>query len=92
MPSPHARTPPSPAADAADALGPPPLAPARAADAALVLLQRLLRGRAVQAELLAGLAARFALVQELRVGAEGRAGEQPQGGWMGGERRPGAQH
>ena len=45
------------------------------AQAAITLLQRLLRGRAAQAELLAGLAARAALVAELRVGLEA-----PQGG------------
>lgn len=65
----------APPSDAVDLLGAPPLAASRAADAALVLLQRLLWGRAAQVELLSGLGARYALVQELRIGLEGRACE-----------------
>lgn len=54
----------------------PPLADATGQHAALVLLQRLLRGRAVQNEMYAGKAAKLQLVRELRLGLEGTAGEQ----------------
>lgn len=53
----------------------PPLADATGQHAALVLLQRLLRGRAVQNEMFAGKAAQLQLVRELRLGLEGTAGE-----------------
>ena len=52
----------------------PPLAQARRAEAALVLLQALLRGRAEQVELLAGLADNSALIQQLRLRPEGGTG------------------
>ncbi|KAF6260038.1 solute carrier, TRAMD3 or PAT1-domain-containing protein [Scenedesmus sp. NREL 46B-D3] len=45
--------------------------------AALVLLQRLLRGRAAQNEMYAGKTARLQLVRELRLGLEGTAGHLP---------------
>lgn len=54
-----------------------PLSASHREEAALVLLQALLRGRAEQAELLAGVAANAALLAELRDGAAlggGRAG------------------
>jgi hypothetical protein len=52
----------------------PPLPDAEGHHAALVLLQRLLRGRAVQNEMYAGKTARLQLVRELRLGLEGTAG------------------
>jgi hypothetical protein len=54
--------------------GAPPLPDADGQHAALVLLQRLLRGRAVQNEMYAGKMARLQLVRELRLGLEGIAG------------------
>eukprot|EP00879_Flechtneria_rotunda_P030040 GHRR01032555.1.p1 GENE.GHRR01032555.1~~GHRR01032555.1.p1 ORF type:complete len:149 (-),score=34.42 GHRR01032555.1:159-605(-) len=52
----------------------PPLPDPAGRHAALVLLQRLLRGRAVQNEMYAGKMARLQLVRELRLGLEGTAG------------------
>lgn len=52
----------------------PPLPDEDGQHAALVLLQRLLRGRAVQNEMYAGKTARLQLVRELRLGLEGTAG------------------
>ena len=58
---------------------PPSALEARPAQAALVLLQRLLRGRAAQVELLAARSARAALIAELRIGIEQPpAVQQPQ--------------
>jgi len=56
----------------------PPLSDDSGRCAALVLLQRLLRGRAVQNEMYAGMMARLALVRELRLELEGTAGDQQQ--------------
>jgi hypothetical protein len=53
----------------------PELPANRETDAALALLQRLLRGRAAQLEMQAGMAARLALVRELRLELEGHAGD-----------------
>lgn len=54
--------------------GAPPLPDADGQHAALVLLQRLLRGRAVQNEMYAGKTSRLQLIRELRLGLEGTAG------------------
>lgn len=53
----------------------PPVSANAAQDAAVVLLQRLLRGRAAQNEMYAAKTARLELVKELRLGVEGRAGK-----------------
>ncbi|WIA14289.1 hypothetical protein OEZ85_002823 [Tetradesmus obliquus] len=55
--------------------GAPPLPDADGQHAALVLLQRLLRGRAVQNEMYAGKTSRLQLIRELRLGLEGTAEE-----------------
>uniref|UniRef100_A0A383WAB7 Cilia- and flagella-associated protein 91 n=1 Tax=Tetradesmus obliquus TaxID=3088 RepID=A0A383WAB7_TETOB len=56
--------------------GAPPLPDADGQHAALVLLQRLLRGRAVQNEMYTGKTSRLQLIRELRLGLEGTAGHQ----------------
>jgi hypothetical protein len=61
----------------------PPLPDADGRHAALVLLQRLLRGRAVQNEMYAGKQAHLPLIRELRLGMEGTGGgcvEEARGG------------
>lgn len=53
----------------------PPLPDVDGKHAALVLLQRLLRGRAVQNQMYAGKESRLQLIRELRLGLEGTGGE-----------------
>lgn len=53
----------------------PPLPDPDGTHAALVLLQRLLRGRAVQSQMYAGKESRLQLIRELRLGLEGTGGE-----------------
>jgi hypothetical protein len=53
----------------------PPLPDPDGTHAALVLLQRLLRGRAVQNQMYAGKESRLQLIRELRLGLEGTGGK-----------------
>lgn len=53
----------------------PPLPDPDGKHAALVLLQRLLRGRAVQNQMYSGKESRLQLIRELRLGLEGTGGE-----------------
>jgi hypothetical protein len=53
----------------------PPLPDPDGKHAALVLLQRLLRGRAVQNQMYAGKESRLQLIRELRLGLEETGGE-----------------
>jgi hypothetical protein len=57
----------------------PPLPDPDGTHAALVLLQRLLRGRAVQSQMYAGKESRLLLIRELRLGLEGTGGERETG-------------